>query len=194
MAEDLEEIKKWYIDEVCKKLERWGVYENYVQAVVEKSKILESFDKNSGFQQQYPIESTAEMVLVNAATVSVRNDAYVQEQDIEYRLTDELKDRKLWYIAYIYKNLEKIGAPKEYLTRIVNKSNLIDVLNAYSEIQMMHPIDSVIKETLITAACAEYEKLENETEAEYLDRLGQNHISVFHFDSEEDFLEELDNA
>ena len=32
------------------------------------------------------------------------------------------------------------------------------------------------------------------TEEEFIKYLGQNHISIFRFDDEEEFLEELDNA
>ncbi len=32
------------------------------------------------------------------------------------------------------------------------------------------------------------------TEEEFIKYLGQNHISIFHFDSQEEFLEELANA
>lgn len=32
------------------------------------------------------------------------------------------------------------------------------------------------------------------TEEEFIKYLGKNHVSIFHFDSEEEFLEELNNA
>lgn len=32
------------------------------------------------------------------------------------------------------------------------------------------------------------------TEEEFIKYLGKNHISIFHFDNKEDFLEELNNA
>ena len=37
-------------------------------------------------------------------------------------------------------------------------------------------------------------KIAGMTEEDFIKYLGQNHISIFHFDDEEEFLEELNNA
>ena len=166
MAADFEEAKKRYLRAVRRVLLRYDVNKEHIKPVIGKTRFVELLNEFPDIQMHYPAEAAAKTILAVAAIVSVKDDPKVSKQNIEDRLTDEFKDRKIRYIGYIYENMKRFGISDEDMTRIINKSTFIPVLNDYADIQLIRDTEYEIPWILTSAIYAEYFDAEKESRTE----------------------------